>query len=209
MSQSNLDKIHDNHIISHYLEEIENISSDIVEYGKDMDKFTEVVQKVLKMRGFRIVDLENYYELFSSKKYTKKNFDFVSGNYIKEQLDETLFFIEEKIDLDTEDQIEVFIKFHLIGNVMSILDFTFNTKREDTKLRIFKLLDELRRKTTETQEVQLKEEGRKSGFKTIKNYARIFVCNMREEDEDLLVKCREAGYIDDYVAFDLLNNTFY
>jgi hypothetical protein len=208
MSQSNLDKIHDNHIISDYLEEIENISSDIIEYGKDMDKFTEVIQKVLKLRGFYIVDLENYYELFS-KKCTKKNFNFVSGDYIKEQQDEALFFIEEKIDLGMEYPIEIFIRFHLVGNVMSILDFTFNTDREDTKLRIFKLLDELRRKTTETQEVQLKEEGRKSGFKTIKNYARIFVCNMREEDEDLLVKCREAGYIDDYVAFDLLNNTFY
>lgn len=187
----------------------------IGEYRAKLHKYAIIIQMVLQERGFFIINLNQYYELLYSKDYTKKKFNFGASYYNTKRntrvnkKEELMFYIDESISLKkgkNAPKIKVYIKFHLIENIMSILEFKFDTDDEDEKIEIFKIFNTLNRKTYETTSVPIKKNGAIVGYETVKNYIQIYVYNMKKEEENMLVKCRDLEYIKDYTTYDLLNN---
>ena len=194
-------------------EHLENLS-------KQSRNMSKIIQMSLNQRHFFLTNLEQYYDLLYSGDYIKKSFDFATSYYSKkretrvDKKDDFLFFIEEKIKLEnsidsSKKSVNVYIKFYLVENIMSILEFKLETDNEEEKIEIFKLFNDFNRQTHEIIQVPIKEDGKIIGYENQKNYIQIFVYNMKEEEEDMLVKCRELGYIEDYVSYNLLNNIIF
>jgi hypothetical protein len=203
--------------ISGLMVKIEDERYDIKGLEFFMSVRSKKISKMLALRDFLVTDIKQYYELLDSGEYVKKPFNFGSS-YSKKRKDRNpeeerfLFYINESVKIKKDGSnvsVGVYFKFYLVENIMSILDFRLETDSSEEKIEVFKKLNELNRQTSETIQEPIKEDGKTVGYENVKNYIKIFVYNLREDDEDILVKCRDLEYIQDYAPYNLLNNMVY